>query len=156
MIRHANYQFDYSASSINVSDPHDRSVLERIGPCSSIHEVAGTLNITFDSVCARAAAGALIGIQIDYGDRISSELPDFQFHQFAGDDRVTVCPQIVKLWPLLPTTGWGTGPDLAAWMNTRFTSLAGGKTPAQWACLYGIDEPRLTGLLQRLHWRYQA
>jgi len=125
----------------------------RIGYVYTVEDLARWLGpsagdpLTTNAVLTRANDHQLVGFLTDDNQWA---FPAWQFDETA--ERLVLRYEVVMLWQQLPHDGVLSDIDLAAWMNTRITSLDGG-TPVEWADRHGAGDEVLAGPLSRLRTR---
>jgi hypothetical protein len=131
-------------------DTGPSALARRIGPIYTAGDLArwlppaGAAPLSDEAVRKRAKGRHLVGFLTD--DHRWA-FPAWQFDQIGG--QLVPRRAVVELWRQLPTDGFLTDVDLAAWMASRLRSLDDA-TPAEHAHRYGADDPRLAGALARL------
>ncbi len=127
-------------------------IAERIGPVYRGKELCrwlpapGRPALTDEAIRKRVKHRRLIGFLTD--DRVWV-FPAWQFARIAG--QLVALHPVIELWNQLPTQGFLTDADLAAWMSTRLRTLDG--TPAEHAARHGADDPPLQQAASRLRAR---
>ncbi|CAN5130620.1 hypothetical protein BH20ACT5_BH20ACT5_04460 [soil metagenome] len=125
------------------------ALARRIGPVYAVEDLTrwlpppGSAALTGEAVRKRAKQRRLVGFRTD--DRHWA-FPAWQFDRLGG--RLVPRDDVVGLWRRLPTDGFLTDVDLAAWMATRFVSLDG--TPAEHAHQHGVASEPLRAAVSRL------
>jgi hypothetical protein len=125
----------------------------RIGPVYTVEDLnrwlrgPGAGALSDEAIRKRARARQLVAFLTD-DDRWA--FPAWQFDRAGG--QLVVRDDVTTLWKRLPSDGFLTGVDLAAWMATRLADLDG-DTPAEYAHQHGVDSDPLVHAVSRLHAR---
>lgn len=123
---------------------------DRIGPVYTLAELCGWLTppgappLTAEAVRKRAVKQQLVAFRTD--DNYWA-FPTWQFAAVSG--RLIVNHDVIALWTQLPHDGWRSAGTLAAWMNTRLSSMDA-DAPAAFARLHGVTDPTVQAAVSRL------
>lgn len=149
-VRHA---VELLATELSLQAGGRSALARRIGPVFTVDDLArwlpppGAGPLTGEAVRKRAKRRQLVAFVTS--DR-QWAFPAWQFDRVGG--RLLPREDVIALWLLLPTDGFLTDADRAAWMATRLIDLDG-QTPAMYAFEHGVQATSLQKALGRLRRR---
>jgi hypothetical protein len=149
-VRHAT---ELLATELSLRASGRSALARRIGPVYAVEDLArwlppaGAEPLTGEAVRKRAKQRRLVAFLTS--DR-QWAFPAWQFDRLGG--RLLPRDDVIALWRELPTDGFLTDVDRAAWMATRMRSL-GGATPAAYALEQGVEAQPLRYAVARLRRR---